>query len=335
MNELTYRKKLSMSIAVCVAVVIICVGMLSGSAYRQHTYETELEEAKAALSAAQQENENRKEQLSILESQKLAAEEEISRAKATETEPSSEKKTEPTSENRPTTPTTTKKTEKETEKEVFPPTQPGDKKVYLTFDDGPSKHTPQILKILKEKNAKATFFVINRPKYNHYMKDIVSSGNAIALHSYSHDYKKIYSSDENFYNDLNQISELVKKETGVTAKVTRFPGGSSNTVSKKYNPGIISRVSKGIQDKGYRYFDWNCSNGDAKKDGIPAAQLVQNVKRSTGSQGGNLIVLMHDTDAKGTTVEALPEIIDFYRSKGFTFEVITEKTPPVHHKIAN
>lgn len=327
MNKMTYRKKLSMSIAVCVAVVLVCVGMLSGSVYRQHTIQAELEDAQAALSAAQQENENGKEQMSILESQKNAAEDEISSIKASEKESTA---TEMTSEA-----PSVDITNKEPENEITPSAAPGDKKVYLTFDDGPSKNTPQILKILKEKNAKATFFVINKPKYNHYMKDIVSSGNAIALHSYSHDYKKIYSSDENFYNDLNAISEVVKNETGVTSKITRFPGGSSNTVSKKHNHGIMTRVSKGIQDKGYQYFDWNCSNGDAQKDGIPAKQLVNNVKKNTGSMGGNIIVLMHDTDAKGTTVEALPEIIDFYRSRGFTFEVITEKTPPVHHRIAN
>lgn len=334
MDERTYKKRLSMSIVACVSVVIVCVGMLSGSVYRQHTIQSELDDAQAALSAAQQENENGKEQLSILESQNRAVQEEISSIAANERETTTEEMSSTVVS--PTDKTTEKSTFKPTKtEETMPPPGPGDRKVYLTFDDGPSKNTPKILKILKEKNAKATFFVINNPNYNHYMKDIVSSGNAIGLHSYSHDYKKIYSSDENFYSDLNAISEVVKKETGVTSKITRFPGGSSNTVSRKYNSGIMTRASKGIQEKGYSYFDWNCSNGDARKDGIPAEQLVQTVKRETGTMGGNVVVLMHDTNAKGTTVEALPAIIDYYRSRGFTFEVITEKTPPVHHKVAN
>lgn len=337
MNENTYRKRLTIAIVACVSVVIVCVGILSGGAYKQRTVLNELASVQAALELEQQEKLNRDEEVSVLESQKQSAEDELSSVKA---EASS------TTEAPGTTEPATKEVSKAVTtgvlttavprpNKILPKLEPGNRKVYLTFDDGPSSNTPKILKILKQKKAKATFFVINNPSYNRYMKNIVNEGHAIALHSYVHDYKKIYSSDEEFYNDVSKISELVKKETGVESKIYRFPGGSSNTVSKKYSEGIMTRVTKGMEEKGYRYFDWNCSNGDAGRDGIPASALVQNTKNSTGSKGGNIIVLMHDTGAKDSTVEALPEIIDFYRSRGFTFEIITEKTPAVHHRVSN
>ncbi|HAQ64192.1 MAG TPA: hypothetical protein DCR23_06995 [Ruminococcaceae bacterium] len=205
--------------------------------------------------------------------------------------------------------------------------------VYLTFDDGPSSNTPRILDILDAYGVKATFFVINGGKYNHYMADIVNRGHAIALHSYTHDYKKIYSSDEAFYNDLQAISDLVFSQTGVRSNITRFPGGASNTVSRKYNSGIMSRLTQGVLNKGYHYFDWNLSSGDASGNNIPKDTIVANCKRLPKSN--TVIVLMHDTRAKGTTVEALPEIIEYYKSAGCGFDVITSSTPPVRQKVNN
>lgn len=331
MNENDYRKKLTIAVVACVSVVILCVGMLSGGAYRQRTLQAELENAQAQLSVAENDKKNRENQASVLESQNKAIEAELSSIKAQTTVKPTEQKTSAVS------PLTTGKITAAVSKpnKIPPKPVPGDRKVYLTFDDGPSVNTPKILKILKNKNAKATFFVINSPSYNHYMKDIVDQGHAIALHSYDHNYGKIYSSDQNFYNDVKKISDLVKKETGVESKLYRFPGGSSNTVSRRYSKGIMSRVTKGMEAKGYAYFDWNCSNGDAQGDGIPPARLVQNVKNDSGSKGGHIIVLMHDTGAKGTTVQALPDIIDYYHSRGFTFEVLTENTPPIHHRVGN
>ncbi len=209
-----------------------------------------------------------------------------------------------------------------------------DNKVYLTFDDGPSQNTLEILRILKEHNAKATFFVVNS-KYNSYMKNIVESGNAIALHSFTHSYKTIYQSEKAYFEDLQKISDVVKKETGIEAKVIRFPGGSSNTVSMRYQKGIMTSLTKLVEEKGYAYFDWNCSSGDASGNGIAASTLVRNIKEETKHLNGHIVVLMHDSQAKTTTVEALPEILQYFESRGFTFEVITPETPPVHHGVNN
>ncbi len=205
--------------------------------------------------------------------------------------------------------------------------------VYLTFDDGPSPNTPRILDILDSYGVKATFFVINGGGYNHYMADIVNRGHAIALHSYTHNYKTIYSSDEAFYNDLQAISDLVFTQTGVRSNITRFPGGASNTVSKKYNSGIMSRLTQGVLDRGYYYFDWNLSSGDASGNNVSKDTIVANCKRLPKSN--TVIVLMHDTKAKGTTVEALPEIIEYYKNAGCGFDVITSSTPPVRQRVAN
>lgn len=212
------------------------------------------------------------------------------------------------------------------------PAGSGGKTIYLTFDDGPSPNTPRIISILNSYGIKATFFVKNTA-YNGYMKDIVDNGNAIALHSYTHNYKQIYSSDEAFYEDLQNISDLVFLQTGVRSKIMRFPGGGSNTVSKKYSQGIMTRLTQGVTERGYVYYDWNCSSGDATGDKVPKDTIVANCKKVPSSS--NVIVLMHDTGAKGTTVEALPEVIEYYLNCGYTFGVITSETPPVHHKVNN
>ena len=213
-----------------------------------------------------------------------------------------------------------------------PSPESGGKTIYLTFDDGPSPNTPRIISILNSYGIKATFFVKNT-SYNGYMKDIVDNGNVIALHSYTHDYKRIYSSDEAFYQDLQDISDLVYLQTGVRSNIMRFPGGGSNTVSKKYSPGIMTRLTQGVADRGYIYYVWNCYSGDAIKNTVPKDTIVANCKRVPAAK--NVIVLLHDTDAKSTTVEALPEIIEYYQSCGYTFSTITADTPPVHHKVNN
>lgn len=208
----------------------------------------------------------------------------------------------------------------------------GGKTIYLTFDDGPSPNTPRIISILNSYGIKATFFVKNT-SYNDYMKDIVNNGNVIALHSYTHDYKTIYSSDEAFYQDLQNISDLVYLQTRVRSNIMRFPGGGSNTVSKKYSPGIMTRLTQGVAERGYVYYDWNCSSGDAMKNTVPKETIVTSCKKVPSAS--NVIVLLHDTGAKNTTVEALPEIIEYYLSCGYTFSTITADTPPVHHKVNN
>lgn len=211
------------------------------------------------------------------------------------------------------------------------PTPSTGKTVYLTFDDGPSSYTPQILDTLDKYGVKATFFVKNGGKYNYVMGDIVNRGHAIGLHTYSHDYKSIYASDTAYFNDLNKISNLVKEQTGVESKIIRFPGGSSNTVSKRYSKGIMSRLTDSVEEKGYVYFDWNCSNGDA--DGANTVQKQLNYCSQYPKSASRVVVLMHDT--KSATRDALPKIIEYYKSCGFQFGVLTTAVPPIHHGVNN
>ena len=207
------------------------------------------------------------------------------------------------------------------------------KVVYLTFDDGPSENALKILKILKKYNVKATFFVTNldEPKY---MKNIVDEGHQIALHTYSHNYKKLYSSEKNYFEDLEKIGDLVKEQTGIIAKVIRFPGGSSNTVSAEYSKGIMTRLAKAVEQKGYKYFDWNVDSGDAARNYVPATTILSNVKRRSKNIK-RCVVLMHDTKQKATTVEALDSICAYYKSKGYEFDVLTANSVSCHQSINN
>lgn len=208
------------------------------------------------------------------------------------------------------------------------------KTIYLTFDDGPSPRTPEVLKILRDNGVKATFFVTHiSGKSSHYMKDIVAEGHTIALHSYTHDYDKIYASEEAYFADLQQISDLVYSETGVRTNLIRFPGGSSNIVSR-FNPGIMTRLTQQVTDKGYVYFDWNVVSGDANRGGATAQQIINNC-RKVPKKSDAVIVLMHDSVEKRTTVEALPEVIAYYKAAGCKFATITESTPPAHQRVAN
>ena len=199
------------------------------------------------------------------------------------------------------------------------------KTVYLTFDDGPSAHTDQILEILKKNNIKATFFVIGIGKnYNDYKK-IIDHGHVLGLHTYSHEYKEVYANEESFFKDLYKIRDAVKSTTGLDVKITRFPGGSSNAkASKALKTAIINRMTK----EGYVYFDWNCDSTDASGNNVPVEKLV---KYGVCTTHPDINVLMHDTNAKKTTVQALQQIIDGYRKAGYTFETLDVNSPKIQH----
>ena len=207
--------------------------------------------------------------------------------------------------------------------------------IYLTFDDGPSSNiTPKILDILKQKNVKATFFIIN---YNAAGEQLVkrefNEGHTVAIHGYSHDYAQIYKSDEAYMQNLIKLQERIKATTGYTATITRFPGGSSNTISKKYNVGIMTRLTKLVVQKGFKYFDWNVSSGDA--GGASNSDQVYNNVISGLSKNKANVVLMHDFSTNQKVLEALPRIIDYGLANGYSFERITEATPMVTHKPNN
>lgn len=207
------------------------------------------------------------------------------------------------------------------------------KVVYMTFDDGPSENTDKILKILKKYDAKATFFVTgNNQKYDSSIKKAADQGNTIALHTYTHDYANVYSSTTAYFEDLQKVSDMVKQITGKAPKYIRFPGGSSNTISAQYSQGIMSALDNMVHERGYEYFDWNCSSGDAASNTVPAQDIVRN---ATSCDYEQIMILFHDSSPKTTTVEALPEIIKNYKERGYVFKGICDDTPIFHHGVNN
>ena len=207
--------------------------------------------------------------------------------------------------------------------------------IYLTFDDGPSSTiTPKLLDILKEKNVKATFFVINHSSNLDYLiKREYNEGHTVALHSYTHDYKTVYSSVDAYFRDLQQISDKVERLTGQKSYIIRFPGGSSNTVSKKYTPGIMTTLTQEVLEKGYHYFDWNVSSGDAgdtnTKEGV-----YNNVIKGLSKSKAN-VILMHDFESNYKTLNAISDIIDYAKRNGYEFKTIDMSTQMVRHRVNN
>lgn len=206
--------------------------------------------------------------------------------------------------------------------------------IYLTFDDGPSlSSTPKVLDILKKKGVKATFFVINHDDSLDYLiKRAYDEGHTIALHSYTHSYSKIYSSIDAFYSDLSLISDKVERITGEKSMIMRFPGGGSNTVSRKYKKGIMSELTKDVINKGYHYFDWNVGSGDA--GGAKNSKDVYNNVVKGLKKNRNNIVLMHDF-SNSKSVNALEDIIDYGLANGYRFDKIDMTTPMVRHGVNN
>lgn len=207
--------------------------------------------------------------------------------------------------------------------------------IWLTFDDGPSSNiTPKVLDILKEENIKATFFVINYTQGNeHLIKRIVDEGHTIGIHGYSHEYSKIYKSKETFMNNVYTLQDRIYKSTGVKSMYTRFPGGSSNTVSKKYCKGIMTELTKEMLSKGFKYYDWNISSGDAG-GAKNATDVYNNVTKNLSKNRGNM-VLMHDFGSNKKGLEALPKIIEYAKKEGYTFAKIDDNTPMYAQHVNN
>lgn len=203
--------------------------------------------------------------------------------------------------------------------------------IYLTFDDGPSSTvTPGILDLLKKYNIKATFFVIGTTGNDDLIKREYEEGHTIGLHSYTHKYS-IYKSEQTYFDDLNKISDKVEKITGVKSKIIRFPGGSSNTVSRDYSIGIMSRLTDKVESLGYSYFDWNVGSSDTATGN--ATKVCNNVKKRL-SEGTN-VVLMHDYSGKESNIKALECIIKYGLDEGYDFSKITSSTKNIHHYVAN
>lgn len=204
--------------------------------------------------------------------------------------------------------------------------------IYLTFDDGPNSGTTDvILDILKEEDVKATFFVTNKGP-DELIKREYDEGHTVALHTATHDYAILYASDEAYFNDLYSVQDRVKRITGYESKIIRFPGGSSNTVSRKYSNGIMSRITQETLNRGFRYYDWNLSSGDAAGGTPTSDQIYNNVVNNLRQDRVNM-VLMHDI--KPYTRDALKRIIEYGKANGYHFEKITMETEMITQRVNN
>lgn len=202
-------------------------------------------------------------------------------------------------------------------------------KVYLTFDDGPSRYTEEILDILDQYNVKATFFVVGKDSDSarKFMQEIVDRGHTLGMHSYSHRYAEIYRSVEDFAADYEKIRDYVYEVTGVESTVYRFPGGSSNSVSRV----DMEEFADYLDSQGVRFFDWNISSGDGGSRLLSVDTLVENCTADI-ERFETSVILMHDALSKPTTVEALPEVIENILALEDTVILpITEDTEPVQH----
>lgn len=204
--------------------------------------------------------------------------------------------------------------------------------IYLTFDDGPNSGTTDvILNILKEEGVKATFFVTNKGP-DSLIKREYDEGHSVALHTASHDYGTVYASVDAYFNDLYSVQARVKRITGYESKIIRFPGGSSNTVSRRYSIGIMSTLTNEVVNRGFRYYDWNLSSGDAEGGRCNSDTIINNVTSNLRKDRINM-VLMHDI--KVCTRDALRQIIKYGKNNGYSFEKITMSTDMVKQRVNN
>ena len=229
--------------------------------------------------------------------------------------------------------TTITRTVKVSQKSLIRPSGGGSGKgiIYLTFDDGPNEGTTNvILDVLKQEGVQATFFITcNGPDY--LVQRMANEGHTVALHTASHDYATVYSSEANYFADLQRVSDRVARITGEKSMILRFPGGSSNTVSRRYNSGIMTRLTREVKNRGYHYFDWNVDSDDAGGAGSSSV-VYNNVIRGISYNREN-VVLMHDV--KSTTRDAIRNIINYGKQNGYTFKRITYDTVMVTHGVNN
>ena len=209
--------------------------------------------------------------------------------------------------------------------------QDGNKIAFLTFDDGPSENTPEILDILKEKDVKASFFVWAKTLYGkeeirEYLKRELKEGHAIGNHSYSHDYNLLYpgrkANLQNILEDFDKANNKFKEVLGedFETRVIRFPGGAMSWKE-------MDAAKKAFEEKGIAYVDWNIDSTDAKSNKRTKEQILKAITEELESLEANnvekITILMHDAATKKSTVEALPEIIDLLKSKGYEFRTLS------------
>lgn len=204
--------------------------------------------------------------------------------------------------------------------------------IYLTFDDGPGPYTSHLLDILAAHGAKATFFVTGQDSaYFDCIGRAAREGHAIGAHSYSHQYQSVYASDDAFWADIDRIEQVIAAQTGSGSNLLRFPGGSSNEISRQYNSGIMSRLTQEAGERGFVYADWNVDSNDA--GGATTSEAVlQNLE--SGVAGNHIsMVLCHDIHP--WTVNAMSAFLDWGIANGYTFLPVNAGSTQIHHPVNN
>ncbi|MDR9852634.1 polysaccharide deacetylase family protein [Paenibacillus sp. VCA1] len=204
------------------------------------------------------------------------------------------------------------------------PTSAG-KTVFLTFDDGPSALTGKVLDILKKNNIRATFFVLGEQvkRYPELLQRIYDEGHAIGNHSYDHNYTELYSGFPAFWSQIKRTEAEVYGITGVRPQLVRAPGGTAGHFDDTY----FRLMKLG----GYVVTDWNVDSGDSKRRGVPAAEIVKGAE--TPVKSDRVVLLMHDGGGHDESVKALPQIIAYYKNKGYQFGVLSPDEDPVQFKV--
>lgn len=204
--------------------------------------------------------------------------------------------------------------------------EPSGKIVYITFDDGPCSTTPQLLNVLDQCDVKATFFVtaqfMNDQDLVEQMKEIHRRGHKLAVHTYTHDYGKIYRSVSAFMEDYDKMDNLIYEAAGERSKIFRFPGGSNTG----YNSAIRSELLAEVKNRGLIYHDWNAYDGDC--DGYTGDDLIKRAVTEC-SYTDRAILLMHNIPGKETVIESMPEIIRQLRDAGYRFETMNDDMKPI------
>ncbi|PAK51547.1 polysaccharide deacetylase [Paenibacillus sp. 7541] len=205
-------------------------------------------------------------------------------------------------------------------------TEQSGKTVYLTFDDGPSDLTDEVLAILREHEVPATFFVLGqyaeqRPEV---INRIYDEGHAIGNHTYDHRYDKLYGNFQDFWKQIKQTEEIIRLITGERPQLVRAPGGTAGHFDEMY--------FRLLHQAGYRVFDWNVDSGDSRRRGVPASEIVQGA--TTPVAGNEAIVLLHDGIGHEETVQALPHIIAYYKQHGYRFKALEPETAPVQFRVS-
>lgn len=168
-------------------------------------------------------------------------------------------------------------------------------------------------------------------EYYHLIKEAHDAGHTIGLHSFVHEYDQVYNSPSAYFDDLKKIEDLVYDQIGFVPKYIRFPGGSSNNVSKEYCYKIMTKLTKEVVNRGYQYYDWN----EDSEDGSGELSVKQLIKNATAAKDNNIILLFHDANGKENSLEALGSVIEYYQDKGYVFKGIDDSSYVVHHSINN